>query len=76
MSKLPMADFKTMDGLLRRLGFAAVRQKGSHVFYRHPDGRTTTLPNHGGQDIARPLLREILREISMSPDEFVKLLEE
>jgi hypothetical protein len=32
MSKLPMANFKTMDKMLRRLGFEAVRQKGSHVF--------------------------------------------
>ena len=57
MSKLPMADFKTMDKLLQRLGFSAVRQKGSHVFYRHADGRTTTLPNHDGRDISRPLMR-------------------
>jgi predicted RNA binding protein YcfA (HicA-like mRNA interferase family) len=76
MSKLPMANFKTMDKILRRLGFNAVRQKGSHVFYRHADGRATTLPNHGNRDIARPLMREILREISISPDEFVKLFEE
>jgi predicted RNA binding protein YcfA (HicA-like mRNA interferase family) len=76
MSKLPMANFKTMDKLLRHLGFSAVRQKGSHVFYRHSDGRTTTLPNHGNRDLVRPLMREILREISISPDEFVKLLEE
>jgi len=69
MSKLPMADFRTMDKLLRSLGFVAVRQKGSHVFYRHPDGRTTTL-------ISRPLMREILREISVTPDEFNKLLNE
>jgi predicted RNA binding protein YcfA (HicA-like mRNA interferase family) len=74
MSKLPMVNFKTMDKLLTRLGFAAVRQKGSHVFYRHADGRTTTLPNHGSRDIARPLMREILREISLSPEEFVNLL--
>jgi len=71
-----MANFKTMDKLLHRLGFTAVRKKGSHVFYRHADGRTTTLPNHGNRDIARPLMREILREISISPDEFVKLLKE
>ena len=76
MSKLPMANFKTMDKLLRHLGFTAVRQKGSHLFYRHSDGRTTTLPNHGNRDIARPLMREILREISIPPDEFVKLLKE
>jgi predicted RNA binding protein YcfA (HicA-like mRNA interferase family) len=41
-----------MEKLLRRLGFDIVRQKGSHVFYRHPDGRTTTLPNHPGRDLA------------------------
>lgn len=75
MSKLPVVNFKTMDKVLRHLGFTAVRQKGSHVFYRHADGRTTTLPNHGGRDLARPLMREILREISISPDEFVELLE-
>lgn len=74
MSKLPMVNFKTMDRLLRHLGFTAVRQKGSHVFYRHTDGRTTTLPNHGNRDLARPLMREILREITISPDEFVELL--
>jgi predicted RNA binding protein YcfA (HicA-like mRNA interferase family) len=76
MSKLPMTNFKTMDKLLRHLVFVVVRQKGSHVFYRHPDGKTTTLPNHGNRDLARPLMREILREISISPDEFIKLLEE
>jgi hypothetical protein len=27
-----------MEQVLLRLGFQAVRQKGSHVFYRHSDG--------------------------------------
>lgn len=54
--------------MLKRLVFEPVRQKGSHVFYRHPDGRTTTVPNHPGRDIARPLLREILREIELTPE--------
>ena len=70
MSRLTIVDFRTMEKLLHRLGFVAVRQKGSHVFYRHPDGRTTTVPNHSGRDLARPLIREILREIELSPDEF------
>ena len=70
MSRLPIVDFRTMEALLIRLGFAVVRQRGSHVFYRHPDGRTTTVPNHQGRDLARPLIREILREIELSPDEF------
>ena len=71
MTRLPAVDFRTVEKLLLRLGFERVRQKGSHVFYRHPDGRTTTLPQHRGRDIARPLLREILREIELSPTEFL-----
>jgi len=58
-----------MDKILRRWGFQRVRQKGSHVFYRHSDGRTTVLPDHGGRDLARPLVREILREIDATPDQ-------
>jgi len=70
MTRLPIVDFKTMDKILRELDFERVRQKGSHVFYRHIDGRTTTVPDHAGRDLARPLIREILREIEISPDEF------
>jgi predicted RNA binding protein YcfA (HicA-like mRNA interferase family) len=75
VSRLPIVNFKTMEKVLLRLGFQAVRQKGSHVFYRHPDGRTTTMPNHPGRDLARPLLREILREIELTPEQFREELE-
>lgn len=74
MTKLVMLAFKTVDRLLKALGFEAVRQKGSHVFYRHADGRTTTVPNHTGRDISRPLLREILREIELSPAQLEEYL--
>ncbi len=70
MSRLPLVDAKTMEQLLLRLGFEKVRQKGSHVFYRHNDGRTTTIPHHPGRNLARPLIREILREIELSPEQF------
>ncbi len=70
MSGLPIVDFRTMEWVLTGLGFQAVRQRGSHVFYRHPDGRTTTVPNHPGRDLARPLVREILREIDLTPEQF------
>ena len=75
MSKLPIVDVKTMEKLLLKLGFKRVRQKGSHVFYHHPDGRTTTLPHHPGRDLAKPLIREILREIELTPEQFRKELE-
>jgi predicted RNA binding protein YcfA (HicA-like mRNA interferase family) len=43
MSRLPIVDAKTMEKVLIALGFQKTRQKGSHAFYRHTDGRTTTL---------------------------------
>ena len=74
--RLPIVNARTMEKVLLHLGFAPVRQKGSHVFYRHPDGRTTTVPHHRGRDLARPLIREILREIDLTPDQFRQILDE
>ena len=74
MSKLQIIDARKMEKLLFKLGFERVRQKGSHVFYRHPDGRTTSVPHHRGRDLARPLIKEILREIELSSDEYEEYL--
>ncbi|NJN26079.1 MAG: type II toxin-antitoxin system HicA family toxin [Cyclobacteriaceae bacterium] len=75
MSKLPLVDAKTFEKLLLYLGFEIKRQKGSHVFYRHPDGRYTTLPHHIGRNIGRSLTRSILRQIEITPEEFIELLD-
>ncbi len=52
------------------MGFQPTRQKGSHVFYRHPDGRCTTIPFHGNQEIGTVLLCKILKEIKVGREEF------
>lgn len=70
MSKLKLIDAKTMEKLLLRLGFEKVRQKGSHAFYRHPEGRVTTVPHHKAKVLARPLIREILREIEITVEDY------
>lgn len=75
MSKLQLINAKTMEKLLFNIGFENVRQSGSHVFYRHKDGRTTTVPFHSSKDLARPLIREILREINLSVEEYNKIVE-
>lgn len=59
---------------LKMLGFHEIRQSGAHRFFKHPDGRTTLVPIHGGADIGRGLLRQILREIKISPEEFFNYL--
>lgn len=75
MSKLRLIDAGQMEKLLFRLGFEKVRQKGSHAFYRHPDGRVTTVPHHKGRMLARPLIREILREIEIPVGQYNGYLE-
>jgi predicted RNA binding protein YcfA (HicA-like mRNA interferase family) len=76
VSRLKLIDAREMERLLFRLGFEKVRQKGSHAFYRHPDGRTTTLPHHKGRLLARALVREILREIEITVQDYARYLNE
>jgi len=75
VSKLKLVDARKMEKVLLRLGFQKVRQKGSHAFYRHPDGRTTTVPHHKTRVLARPLIREILREMEITIDDYNNHLE-
>ena len=74
MSKIKLIDAKRLEKLLLGLGFAKVRQKGSHAFYRHADGRTTTIPFHIAKDLSRPTLRAILSEIGISVEEYNELI--
>jgi predicted RNA binding protein YcfA (HicA-like mRNA interferase family) len=74
MSKLVLINAMNLEKLVLKIGFVKMRQKGSHAFYRHADGRTTTIPFHVGKDIPRPLLRKILNEIKISVDEYNELL--
>ena len=69
MTRIPVVDFRTLDRLLKKLGFVSVRQRGRHVFYRHADNRITTVPNLAGRDVARPLQREVIREIDLTPEQ-------
>jgi predicted RNA binding protein YcfA (HicA-like mRNA interferase family) len=72
--KLPLLSSQELIKILKRLGFAELRQRGSHKYLKHPDGRTTVVPVHSGRDIDRKLLKRILNEIDMSNEEFMKVI--
>ncbi len=74
MSKLQIIDARKMERILVNQGFEKTRQKGSHAFFRHKDGRTTTVPYHLGKDLARPLIKAIFNDINMSVQKFNDLL--
>ncbi len=76
MSKLPVIKAKDLEKILFGLGFEKIRQKGSHVFYRHLDGRYTTIPHHPSSDLSPILLNKILKEIQLEREKFAKLLKD
>jgi predicted RNA binding protein YcfA (HicA-like mRNA interferase family) len=74
MTKLPVTSSEAVMKALQKAGFEAIRQRGSHVYLRHSDGRATVIPIHKGRDIDRGLLRKILRDADLTREDFLKLL--
>lgn len=67
-----MIKAKELIAFLESLGFFLVRQKGSHKFFRHPDGRTVTIPDHPHEDLGRGITAKILKDAELSRDDFLK----
>jgi predicted RNA binding protein YcfA (HicA-like mRNA interferase family) len=73
MSRLPLLTGIELIKILQKIGFKKIRQVGSHVFLRHPNGRTTIVPNHPGEKIDRSLLNKIIKkDLGFSREEFMK----
>ncbi len=68
--KLVPVSGKEMCPIGEKLGFQNVHQAGSHVRYIHPDGRKTTIPVHGNEELGKGLLLEILKQIKISREEY------
>jgi len=68
---IPILKPREVVAILLALGFAEIRQRGSHKQFRHPDGRATTVPFHQGRDISPGLTRQIARDIGMDPKDFI-----
>ncbi len=67
----PILTAKDVIRILGKLGFVEIRQKGSHKQFRHNDGRQTTVPCHQGRDISPILLRQIVKDIGLTFNEFI-----
>ncbi len=72
MTRLPRLTGKEIVSVLRKLGFRTIRQRGSHIYLRHPDGRATVIPIHSGEIIGPGLTHKILTDAEIERDEFAK----
>lgn len=70
MPKLPRLTGKELLRQLQRHEFIVVRVRGSHHVVQHTDGRHSVVPVHTGEVIGPGLLRKILNQTELTPDDF------
>lgn len=71
MTRLPTITAKAVIEFLKSLGFQQVKQRGSHKFFRHNDGRTATIPDHKGEDLGRGITHKILKDAELTRADFI-----
>lgn len=75
--KFPLLTAKEVIKIIEKLGFAFIRQKGSHMFFRNVDGRTTLVPSHPGEKLDTGLLTKIIKkDLKMEKDDFFNKMKE
>ena len=75
MNRLPPVTGADVVRALEKEGFVFVRQKGSHAYLRHPDGRGTVVPLHSGETLGPGLVSKILRDAKLDRHRFETLLD-
>jgi len=75
LTRLRLVPFHELGKVAERAGYEPVRRQGSHAVFRNPEGRIVVIPDRGSQVIVRPLLRKILRDLGLSPDEYHRALD-
>jgi len=60
--------------VLKRAGFALVRQSGSHRIYKSAEGKRVTVPFHEGKTLHPKILMSILRDAGITPDQLRAML--
>jgi predicted RNA binding protein YcfA (HicA-like mRNA interferase family) len=70
---MPSARADEFRRVAKKLGFNKARQKGSHERWKHADGRSTTIPVHGGSEIGPPLFYRILEQLGIDENRFSQL---
>ena len=72
MAKVPSLSGEKVVAQLKKHGFRVDRVNGSHhIMKNDADGRGTTVPVHGGRDVAKGTLRSILSDVDLTPEELL-----
>ena len=75
MAKLLRLTGKELAKIVEKFGFVYSHTTGSHMVYKHKDGRRTTIPYHASEEIGPGLLNKIIkRDLGITREEFMKYL--
>jgi predicted RNA binding protein YcfA (HicA-like mRNA interferase family) len=74
MPKLPRLTAREIVAALEKAGFAIARQSGSHMIYKNAAGKRVTVRFHGTKILHPKVLKSILRDASITPEDLEKLL--
>jgi len=72
MARLPVLRGQEIINALAKVGYYKTRQRGSHIRLECQGKKSITVPNH---TVGRGLLRKMLRDVSLTLEEFQKLIE-
>jgi len=72
--RLPRVTATQIIKVLERIGFTLSRQSGSHMIFKNVAGTRATVPFHAGKILHPKLLKSILNEANLTPEELVDLL--
>ncbi|MBI5332047.1 MAG: type II toxin-antitoxin system HicA family toxin [Candidatus Aenigmarchaeota archaeon] len=73
MIKLPKLSGKEVAKITEKFGFLYSHTIGSHMIYKHRDGRITSIPHHSGEEIGPGLLNKIIKkDLKISREEFLR----
>ncbi len=71
MSDLPIISGREIIKTLGKIGYREVRQRGSHIRLAREEKKSVTVPDYKMVD--KSLLRKILRDAELTPEDFRKL---
>jgi predicted RNA binding protein YcfA (HicA-like mRNA interferase family) len=74
MPRLPRVTAREIIAVLEKQGFLLARQSGSHKIYKDAAGKRVTVPFHVQRVLHPKLLRSIMRDAGIEPEELEILL--
>jgi len=72
--KLPRITADKVIRVLEKVGFACVRQSGSHMIYKNREGKRVTVPYHSKKVLHPKVLKSILRDADLTVERFRELI--